>query len=90
MNISGIKNKRLAIEKLFLEHLHFDEELFDWFIELYDARNEFLAHIDENMFTALQRTSDPDAYCYDHYEDICNLVIAYIEFRKKMAASATK
>jgi hypothetical protein len=82
LKVSGIQNKKKAIKQLLSEDLKFDEEKVDWYLELYEARNEFLAHIDEDMFTESQNISDPDAYCYDHYEDIINLVISYIELDK--------
>jgi len=82
LEVSGIQNKKEAIKQLLFEDLKFDDEKVDWYLELYEARNEFLAHIDEDMFTKSQRISDPDAYCYDHYEDIVNLVIRYIELDK--------
>ena len=82
LKVSGIQNKKEAIKQLLFEDLKFCEEKVDWYLELYEARNEFLAHIDEDMFTKSQSISDPDAYCYDHYEDIINLVINYIELDK--------
>lgn len=78
LKVSGIQDKKKAIERLLLEDLKFNQEKVDWYLELYEARNEFLAHIDEGMFTPSQSISDPDAYCYDHYEDILDLVIGYI------------
>jgi hypothetical protein len=82
LKVSGIQNKKRAIRQLLSEDLKFDEEKVDWYLELYEARNEFLAHIDEDMFTESQNISDPDAYCYDHWEDIVNLVISYIGLGK--------
>jgi len=82
-NATGIQNKKKAVEKLLSEDLKFAEEKVDWYIELYEARNIFLAHIDEDMFTSTQNISDPDAYCYDHYEDVVDLIIEYIKFTKR-------
>jgi hypothetical protein len=79
MERQNIKDKRLAIIQLLKDQLGYDELVIDWLIELYDARNEFLAHIDKGLFTSEQRISDPDAYCFDHYENIANLLIDYME-----------
>ena len=82
MLVTNTNNKKAAIESLLSVHLHFTEEKIDWMIELYEARNAYLAHIDEDMFTDFQNIDDPDKYCYDHYEDICDLIIGYIRLRK--------
>lgn len=82
MLVTNINNKKLAIENLLSENLHFSENKIDWLIELYEARNEYLAHIDEEMFTDFQNIDDPDKYCYDHYEDVCDLIISYMQLRK--------
>ena len=87
LNITGLKNKKKAIEQLLLEDLGFGEEKVDWYIELYEARNAFLAHIDEDMFTATQNISDPDAYCYDHYEDVANLIVGYINLNQSRSST---
>jgi hypothetical protein len=82
MEITKIQNKKVAISKLLAENLQLSEDKIDWYVEFYESRNEFLAHIDKDMFTPYQNISDPDAYCYDHYEDIVDLIISYIELRK--------
>lgn len=83
MRINFIQNKRVAIETLINNELKINQELYDWYIELYDARNEFLAHVDKGMFTPEERISDPDGYCYDHYEDIGRLILKYIQYKNK-------
>ncbi len=85
MNITNIHNKKTAIAKLFSEEIKLAEDKIDWHNELYEARNEFLAHVDSEMFTPSQNISDPDRYCYDHYEDICDLIIEYMKIRKSLA-----
>jgi len=84
MKLSSIKNKTRAINELLLNKLQIKTELFDWFIELYDARNEFLAHIDVEKYDDEGFNSDPDAYCFDHYEPVANLLIKYIKFRQSI------
>ncbi|MFH1941961.1 MAG: hypothetical protein ABIL68_07625 [bacterium] len=81
MEEHSIKSKPDAINELFIDNLKIDEELFYWYMELYDARNEFLAHIDENMFGPGEHQREPDAYCYDHYECIADLILKYIKFK---------
>jgi len=85
MKIADIQNKKAAIVKLLSEDLQLTENKVEWYVELYEARNEFLAHIDNDMFTQSQNISDPDKYCYDHYEDIVDLIIGYVGFRKELA-----
>jgi hypothetical protein len=84
MEITGIQNKKTAVEKLLVEGLNLAEEKVDWLHELYEARNEFLAHIDEDMFTPSENINDPDKYFYDHYGEIIDLVINYLEYRKDL------
>lgn len=86
MKVANIHNKKTAISKLFSEELKLTEDKMDWHDELYEARNEFLAHVDNEMFTPEQNISDPDRYCYDHYEDICDLIIEYMNIRKDLVA----
>ncbi len=79
-NSNGIKEKKQAIGalrntvKLPFYHM-------DFLKELYDARNEFLAHIDKDMFTTDQSISDPDGYCYEHFESVGWLIRRYIKHR---------
>lgn len=47
--------------------------------ELYRARNEFLAHIDKEMFTETQNINDPDKYCYEHFESVSWLIRRYMK-----------
>lgn len=84
MEIADIQNKKAAIARLLSEDLQLAEDKVEWYVELYEARNEFLAHIDNDMFTPSQNISDPDKYCYDHYEDIVDLIIGYIGLRKDL------
>ncbi len=78
--VHGLKDKKRAIETLQntvtlpYGHMEFLEEL-------YEARNEFLAHIDKEMFTEEQNINDPDRYCYEHFESIAWLIRRYIRLR---------
>jgi len=81
MRMSSTKNKSRAINDLLLTRLKVPEELFDWFVELYDARNEFLAHINYDMYYEEGFETDPDAYCFDHYEPVAKLLLKYINFK---------
>ena len=81
MDIKNIKNKRLGIEQ-FNSTLRLSSPFVEWLEELYSARNEFLAHIDGNMFTFHERINDPDSYCYEHYGSISWLLLKYFSYRK--------
>lgn len=79
--VFSINDKRQAIKKLQTtvllpyNHMEFLEEL-------YSARNEFLAHIDKDMFTESQNINDPDRYCYEHFESISWLIRRYVKHLK--------
>lgn len=47
------------------------------------ARNEFLAHIDKDMFTESENINDPDMYCYETYRYFVDFIMKYIQFKKK-------
>ncbi len=51
--------------------------------ELYEARNTFLAHVDDFLFHRGKLHSDPDAYCYEHFELFFALIERYVEIRLK-------
>ena len=68
--IAGIKNT-IELPGCHMEFLE----------ELYWARNEFLAHIDDHMFTEMQNINDPDRYCYEHFESISWLLRRYLKFK---------
>ncbi len=51
--------------------------------DLYLARNEFLAHIDVDMFTENQNVNDPDGYCYEHFESVSWLIRRYIKYQSE-------
>ena len=76
--IFSIKDKKQAIKKLQdtvllpYDHMEFLEEL-------YSARNEFLAHIDKDMFTKSQNVNDPDRYCYEYFESVSWLIRRYVK-----------
>lgn len=74
----NITDKRHAIEALrntvALPYGHMES-----LEELYWARNEFLAHIDKEMFTDTQNTNDPDRYCYEHFESVSWLIRRYVK-----------
>jgi len=76
--VYSLRDKKQAIEKLketvLLPHNHME-----FLEELYDARNEFLAHIDKNMFTESQNINDPDRYCFEHFESVSWLLRMYVK-----------
>lgn len=76
--VASIADKRRTVEKLRstirLPHGHME-----FLEELYWARNEFLAHIDRDMFTESQNIGDPDRYCYEHFESVSWLIRRYIK-----------
>ena len=77
-SVFSIKDKRQAIKKLqatiLLPYYHME-----FLEELYEARNEFLAHIDKDMFTKSQNINDPDRYCFEHFESISWLIRRYVK-----------
>lgn len=77
-NVFSIKDKRQAIKKLQTTIL-LPYYYMGFLEELYDARNEFLAHIDKDMFTKSQNINDPDRYCFEHFESISWLVRRYVK-----------
>ncbi len=83
MVLINTKNKKMGIDS-FNNFLKLDSTFIEWLQELYLARNEFLAHIDEEMFTFNERINDPDSYCYLHYGSISWLIIKYFNKRKKL------
>ena len=88
-NLSDIKDKKNAIlalrDTIVLPFCHMD-----FLKELYDARNEYLAHIDREMFTIDQNISDPDRYCYEHFESISWLLRIYINYRNIKVGKETQ
>ncbi|MFC2135378.1 hypothetical protein ACFLTH_12260, partial [Bacteroidota bacterium] len=81
MDIKNIQNKKVGIEQ-FNQTLKLKSTFVEWLEELYSARNEFLAHIDGDMFTFDERINDPDSYCFEHYSSISWLLIKYFFYRK--------
>lgn len=79
--LNSITDKKRAIESL-KKTVQLPNEHMDFLEELYWARNEFLAHIDDQMFTDMQNIGDPDRYCYDHFESMSWLIRKYIRYRE--------
>lgn len=82
MNFRSIRDKRTAAER-FKESVLLPYGHMEFLDELYDARNKFLAHIDEDMYTGNQSIDDPDAYCYEHYESVSWLITRYIRYKSR-------
>lgn len=82
MNFRSIHNKRTAAES-FQESVLLPYGHMEFLEELYDARNMFLAHIDEDMYTNNQSIGDPDSYCYEHYESVSWLITRYIRYKNR-------
>lgn len=76
--INSITDKRQAIEAL-QKNVALPYGHMEFLEELYWARNEFLAHIDREMFTETQNTNDPDRYCYEHFESVGWLIRRYMK-----------
>jgi hypothetical protein len=76
--VSAISDKRQAVKKL-QTTVNLPDGHMEFLEELYLARNEFLAHIDRDMFTKFQKIDDPDRYCYEHFESVSWLIRRYIK-----------
>ncbi len=83
MDYHLIKNKRKAVEMFFTKVWPSDWGT-DYLLDLWKSRNQFLAHIDENMFTENQKIHDPDEYCYDTFESITYLFTRYIDYKNHL------
>jgi len=88
MDFHSIKNKRKAIEH-FISKVWPPDWGTDYLDDLWKSRNQFLAHIDENMFTVEQNIHDPDEYCYDTFESITYLITRYIRYKNRLMKTAT-
>lgn len=77
--LNAIPDKRQAIDvlkaRVQLPYGHMDN-----LEDLYWARNEYLAHIDDQMFTEMQNIGDPDRYCYEHFESVAWLIKRYVRY----------
>ena len=80
MSTHSIKNKRRAIES-FISKVWSSDWGTDYLDGLWKSRNQFLAHIDENMFTVDQKINDPDMYCFDTFEIITCLITRYTSIK---------
>lgn len=77
-DLESISDKLQVIEKL-RDTIKLPNNHMEFLEELYFARNEFLAHIDKDMFTEFENINDPDRYCYQHYESVSWLIRRYIK-----------
>lgn len=87
MDFHSIKNKRKAVES-FISKVWPPDWGTDYLDDLWKSRNQFLAHIDENMFTIDQNIHDPDEYCYDTFESITYLITRYIRYKNRLMKTA--
>ena len=87
MKYHSINNKLTAIQKL-QNTIQLPNGHMQFLEELYDARNLFLAHIDEDMYTENQNIDDPDRYCYEHYESVSWLITTYIQYKENTEPGA--
>lgn len=83
MDFHLIKNKRKAVES-FISKVWPPDWGTDYLDDLWKSRNQFLAHIDENMFTVDQKIHDPDEYCFDTFESITYLITRYIRYKNRL------
>ena len=82
MEWHSIGNKKTAAQR-FQDSILLPYGHMEFLEELYDARNLFLAHIDEDMFTESQNIDDPDRYCYEHYESVSWLITRYVRHKNR-------
>lgn len=82
MEWHSIKNKRIAVQR-FRDSILLPYGHMEFLEKLYDARNLFLAHIDEDMYTENQNIDDPDRYCYEHYESVSWLITRYVRHKNR-------
>lgn len=82
MELHSIRNKRMAAQR-FQDSVLLPYAHMEFLEELYDARNLFLAHIDEDMYTENQNIDDPDRYCYEHFESVSWLISRYIRYKNR-------
>lgn len=87
MVFHSIRNKRTAAQRfqdtVLLPYAHMEA-----LVDLYDSRNLFLAHIDEDMYTEQQNINDPDRYCFEHYESVAWLITRYLKYKQRTEPSA--
>lgn len=83
MVCNAIKDKSMAIAR-FMKTVKLPSYHMENIRDLYKARNEYLAHIDEYMFTDKERISDPDQYCYEHFESLYWLITRYVTKRNSL------
>ena len=89
MDFRSIRNKRIAAES-FQKDVLLPYNHMEFLTELYDSRNTFLAHIDEDMYTDNQNIDDPDRYCYEHYESVSWLIQRYIGYKAKEGTKGSR
>jgi len=82
MKFNSIRNKRTASQR-FQDSVLLPYSHMEALVDLYDSRNLFLAHIDEDMYTEEQNIGDPDRYCYEHYESVSWLITRYIKYKQR-------
>ena len=83
MVLESIKDKAKAV-RLLLTKIWPPDWGTDYLIDLWQARNEFLAHIDDKMFSKEERSNDSDLYCSDTFESVSWLITKYIEYQRKI------
>ncbi len=83
MDFHSIKNKRKAVER-FISEVWPPDWGTEYLEDLWESRNKFLAHFDENMFTEYLNIGDPDRYCYDTFESITYLITRYIRYKNRL------
>lgn len=75
-NVSRKKAFKILYERINIEGI---EDLMEHGL----SRNEFLAHMDKNMFTEDERINDPDAYCYGTYQYFVDFIMKYLQLKRK-------
>jgi hypothetical protein len=83
MEFKTIRDKRTAAQ-LFQDTVLLPYGHMEFLDDLYESRNRFLAHIDEDMYTENENINDPDRYCYEHYESVAWLISRYIRYKKRL------
>jgi hypothetical protein len=82
MEFHSIRNKKAAAQR-FQDSVLLPYAHMEFLEELYEARNLFLAHIDEDMYTEHQNIDDPDRYCYEHFESVSWLISRYLRYKNR-------
>lgn len=83
MNLSGFKNKAIAVEKL-MKFTRLPTYTIEMILDQKKHRNSFLAHFDKGFFTEKRHIDNPDLYCLETFRPLSRFLVAYLNSIKKM------